>query len=97
MMVMEPVGSAGIWDVAGVGNEPLPQSSTFVHFAGKPPHLYLTTVKPDGSKLHSRAIYQLHGHRLTYCVAAPDYPWPTEFTTRPHDGCTLVTLKRRVD
>jgi hypothetical protein len=34
---------------------------------------------------------------LTYCVAAPDYPWPTEFTTRPHDGCTLVTLKRRVD
>jgi uncharacterized protein (TIGR03067 family) len=55
----------------------------------------LTTIDHgNGDRLHTKAIYVLHGDELTYCVAPPGQARPTAFTTRSADGLTLVTLKR---
>ena len=47
--------------------------------------------------LHTKAIYEIVGHRMTYCVAAPGRPRPTEFVTKKKDGCTLVSLQFELD
>jgi uncharacterized protein (TIGR03067 family) len=44
--------------------------------------------------LQTTAIYEIDGDRLTYCVAPPGKPRPTEFVTKKGDGYTLVSLKR---
>jgi uncharacterized protein (TIGR03067 family) len=54
----------------------------------------LEVVQGVKGPLHTAAIFAIEGDRLTYCVAAPDQPRPTEFVTRKGDGYTLVSLKR---
>jgi len=39
---------------------------------------------------------EIVGHRMTYCVAAPGRPRPTEFLTKKGDGCTLVSLELEI-
>src|SRR6266478_315534 len=46
--------------------------------------------------LHTKAIYEIVGHRMTYCVAAPGRPRPTEFLTKKGDGCTSVSLELEI-
>ena len=46
-----------------------------------------------GHPLHTKAIYKIEGEYLTYCVAAPGRPRPTEFVTKKGDECTLVSLQ----
>lgn len=71
------------------------RTSTFTLTKATPNEMDLTTVHHfDQSELHTKAIYKMEGDRLTYCVAAPGQPRPTEFTTRPGDGNTLVVLRR---
>src|SRR5438552_19169322 len=36
--------------------------------------------------LHTKAIYEIVGQRMTYCVAAPGRPRPTELLTKTGDG-----------
>jgi hypothetical protein len=81
-MVMEP-------------REALSRSSRFRLTPGNPGQIRLDTTFTDSpNRLHTEGIYTLSGDALTYCVAAPDRPRPTEFTTVKGDGNTLVTLKR---
>jgi uncharacterized protein (TIGR03067 family) len=73
----------------------LVRTSTFELHRGTPSQMDMATVNHhDQSKLFTKAIYKLEGDRLTYCVAAPGQPRPTEFTTKPDDGNTLVVLQR---
>lgn len=75
--------------------EALPRSSTFVFVGGRPAAIDLkTTYHGDPVSLHTKAIYELQGGNLTYCIAAPGLPRPTEFATAPGDGRTLVFLTR---
>ena len=39
-------------------------------------------------------IYKIEDDLLTICRAAPDKPRPTEFSSRPGSGHTLMTYKR---
>jgi uncharacterized protein (TIGR03067 family) len=72
-----------------------PRTSTFKLIATNPPQIDLTTIYHDGRPtLYTKAIYELRGDVLTYCVAAPGRARPTTLTTTPGDGCTLVVLKR---
>jgi uncharacterized protein (TIGR03067 family) len=69
--------------------------STFVLIAGRPSAVDLTTNYQGGAvPLHTKAIYDLQGDTLTYCIVAPDLPRPTRFATAPGDGRTLVVLER---
>ena len=81
-------------------NEPreaLPRSSTYTLTASQPARIDLTTVyQGDPTRLETKGIYSLGGDVLTYCVAAPGRPRPTEFATAKGDGHTLVVLKRAV-
>jgi hypothetical protein len=74
----------------------LGRTSTFVVIPGQPGQLDLTTLfegKPE--PVQTFAIYQiLNDNWLTYCIAEPSRPRPTDFTTAPGDGRTLVTLRR---
>ena len=80
-MIAEPVG--------------LDLTSTFLLKVGKQPGIDLTTIDhSDDSRLYTKAIYQLDGDVLTYCVAAPSQDRPTELKTRHGDGNTLVVLRR---
>ena len=54
------------------------------------------SVNITGRNLHTKAIYKIEGHHMTYCVAAPGQPRPTEFMTKKGDGCTLVSLQVEV-
>ncbi len=75
--------------------EALSRSSTFRLTAGSPGQIDLDTTFADSpNRLHTEGIYTLCGDTLTYCVAAPGRPRPTEFATALGDGNTLVTLKR---
>jgi len=75
--------------------EALPRTSTFTLIAGQPASIDLTTVhQGDDPTLHTLGIYSIDGDLLTYCIAAPDVPRPTQFATAQGDGCTLVVLKR---
>jgi hypothetical protein len=55
----------------------------------------LSGVNVAGRPLQTKAIYEIHGDRLTYCVAAPGQPRPTRYTTKQGDGHTLVSLRRQ--
>ena len=69
--------------------------STYELGSGEPMHMDLTTVFADGrSPLFTKAIFAVHGDRLTYCVGAPGQPRPESFVTRSGDGATLVVLRR---
>jgi hypothetical protein len=46
--------------------------------------------------VHTKAIYEIVGHRMTYCVAGTGRPRPTEFLTKKGDGCTLVSLELEI-
>jgi uncharacterized protein (TIGR03067 family) len=71
------------------------RTSTFKLVAGEKPGIDLTTVyEGDATPLHTKAIYQVAGDTLTYCIAAPGQPRPTDFATAPGDGRTLVVLAR---
>jgi uncharacterized protein (TIGR03067 family) len=75
--------------------EALGRSSTFRLTAARPRQIHLTTVDAGSPiPLHTEGIYSLRGGVLTYCVAAPGRPRPTEFATAKGDGQTLVVLKR---
>jgi len=75
--------------------EALPRTSSFVLIAGQPAAIDLkTTYQGDAVSLHTKAIYKLQGDTLTYCIAAPGLPRPSEFATTPGDGRTLVVLTR---
>jgi len=66
-----------------------------VLIAGQPAAIDLTTsYQGDPVSLHTKAIYELKGDTLTYCIAAPGLPRPTEFATSLADGRTLVVLAR---
>ena len=74
-----------------------PRISTFKLIAANPSQINLTTIYDDGRPtLFTKAIYELRGDVLTYCVAAPGRARPTAFATTPGDGCTLVVLKRAI-
>ena len=73
--------------------EALPRSSTFVFTAAQGMDL-TTTFEGKAEHLHTLAIWRLEGDVLTYCVAEPGRPRPTEFATSKGDGRTLVVLKR---
>ena len=71
------------------------RSSTYRLTAAQPALIDLTTVDQDKpAALHTRGIYAIRGDVLTYCIAAPGWPRPAEFTTAKGDGHTLVVLKR---
>jgi len=53
------------------------------------------TVQAPGRPLHTKAIYEVEGDRLIYCVAPPSQPRPTELATKKGDGYTLVSLRRQ--
>ncbi len=75
--------------------EALPRTSTYVLIAGQPAAIDLkTTYQGDPISLHTKAIYDLQGDTLTYCIAASGLPRPTELATSPGDGRTLVVLTR---
>jgi hypothetical protein len=70
------------------------RTSRFVLHAEQP-FMDLTTVDHvDQSTLSTRAIYELRGDALTYCVAPVGKDRPTEMKTQTGDERTLVTLKR---
>ena len=91
-MLTEPPGGA------------LARTSTYTLPTEQPGWIDLTTSNGDPSKLpseqvlgrplHTKAIYQIEANRLTYCVAPPGQPRPTEFVTKKGDSYTLVSLKR---
>ncbi|MCI0681000.1 MAG: hypothetical protein L0Y71_02755 [Gemmataceae bacterium] len=69
--------------------------STFTISLATPRHVDLTTVFENKDEpIHTRAIFEIVGDKLRYCVAPPGRPRPTEFATYPGDGLTLVVLKR---
>jgi uncharacterized protein (TIGR03067 family) len=71
------------------------KTSTFVLRAGRQPGIDLTTQTHGSPRpLHTKAIYELQGDALKYCIGAPGIPRPTAFTTTPGDGRTLVVLRR---
>lgn len=73
------------------------RTSTFKVVASAPMRLDLTTINhADQKVLVTKAIYQLKGNVLIYCVGAPGQRRPTSFTTVAGDGNTLVVLKRRL-
>src|SRR5262249_43012999 len=75
--------------------EALPRSSSYTLTAARPALIDLTTVSQDNpTRLHTRGIYSLQGDVLTYCIAAPGRPRPTELATTKGDGHVLVVLKR---
>jgi uncharacterized protein (TIGR03067 family) len=75
--------------------EAQPRTSTFKLVAGAPPGIDLTTLYAgDPTPLHTKAIYIVAGDTLTYCIAAPGQPRPTDFETAPGDGRTQVVLMR---
>lgn len=75
--------------------EAQPRTSTFKLVDGEQPGLDLTTVyEGDATPLHTKAIYKVADDTLTYCIAAPGQPRPTDFATAPGDGRTLVVLTR---
>jgi hypothetical protein len=76
--------------------EALGRTSSFVATPGHPGELNLTTLFVGKSEpVQTFAIYQLNGDHLTYCIGEPGRPRPTDFTTAPGDGRTLVTLRRQ--
>ena len=75
-----------------------PRKSTFKLINAEPYRIDLKTVYEDGRPtLYTKAIYELKGIHLVYCVSAPGLPRPTSFATKQGDGSTLVVLKRVVD
>ena|SRR5947207_2439544 len=57
--------------------------------------LFQTMVQQsDNITLHTKGIYSITGDVLTYCIAAPGLPRPTEATTGKWGGYTFVVLKR---
>jgi uncharacterized protein (TIGR03067 family) len=74
--------------------EALPRSSTFIVRPERRTWIDLTTAVHGKQPLYTKAIFELHGDHLTYCVAAPDLPRPAAFETSKGDGRTLVVLKR---
>src|SRR6266481_5773016 len=75
--------------------EALPRSSTFTVTPSQPALIDLTTIFEDRPPpLYTKGIYSIYGDVLTYCVASPDQPRPSEFATRKGDGYTLAVLKR---
>ncbi len=75
--------------------EALPRSSTYTVTPSQPARIDLTTIFEDRPPpLHTKGIYSIQGDALTYCVASPDQPRPSEFATRKGDGHTLAVLKR---
>jgi hypothetical protein len=71
---------------------------------GQPGLIDLTTANGEskspsgqgpGRPLHTKAIYEIVEDRLTYCVAPPGQPRPTELGTKKGDRFTLVSLKRQ--
>jgi hypothetical protein len=73
--------------------EAFPRSSTYE--SEQPGWIDLTTVyqgKPGA--LYTQAIFSIQGGTLTYCVAPPGQPRPTDFVTAEGDEYTLVVLKR---
>jgi hypothetical protein len=74
--------------------EALPRLSTFVASGATPAGLDLTTVYGHTTVLHTQAICSAAGETLTYCIAAPGIPRPTDFATAAGDGRTLVVLRR---
>ena len=56
----------------------------------------LASTNITGRPLHTEAIYDIDGSRMTYCVAPPGQPRPTELVTKKGDGYTLVSLQRKV-
>jgi uncharacterized protein (TIGR03067 family) len=79
-------------------NEPReaqPRKSAFKLVAGQVPGMDLTTTfEGESIPLRTLAIYELAGDTLTYCIAAPGLPRPSEFATATGDGRTLVVLSR---
>lgn len=72
-----------------------PRSSTYTLAAGEPGRINLTTVyEGDPTPLHTEGIYTVRGDVLRYSVAAPGRPRPTDFTSAPGGGRTVVVLKR---
>lgn len=74
-----------------------PRVSIFRLREGNPGQMDLMTVyQGDAIPLFTKAIYEFEPDGgLRYCVAEPGRPRPWEFVTRPGDGHTLVSLKRR--
>ncbi len=75
--------------------ETLPLFSTYAVPIDPPRLINLTTVVAgDQSTLRTKAIYSIADDVLTYCIAGPGLPRPTEFAAEKGDGRTLVVLKR---
>ena len=75
-----------------------PRKSTFKLINAELSQINLATIYEDGRPaLFTKAIYELQGNHLVYCVAAPGLARPTAFATKQGDGCTLVVLKRAMD
>ena len=81
-------------DLVEVQNIAPPRMSTFKIIPGEPMALDMTTINHnDKILMYTKAIYRLKGQVLTYCVAAPGKDRPTDFTTGPGNGNTLVVLR----
>lgn len=55
---------------------------------------YILTAGPNQGEAQN-GIYRLEGDTVTYSLAAPGRPRPTDFTIRPGDGGTLTVWKRK--
>ena len=75
--------------------EALPRTSTFRIVDQSAGQMDLTTTY-DGqaTTVQTKAIFSLSDDELHYNVAPPGCDRPTQFTTQPGDGLTLVHLKR---
>ena len=60
----------------------------------KPRTMDITYTEGDLKGQTSRAIYELDGDTLRICRAAPGKARPTEFTSKPGSGLTLMTYQR---
>ena len=60
----------------------------------EPMSIDLTYTEGDPKGTKSLGIYQIEGDLLTICRAAPGKDRPTEFSSKPGSGHTLMTYKR---
>jgi uncharacterized protein (TIGR03067 family) len=69
-------------------------ATTKISLAGQPMGIDLTYTEGDLKGKASLGIYKIEDDLLTICRAGPDQARPTEFSSNPGSGHTLMTYKR---
>ncbi len=69
-------------------------SSTKIDPSAKPNTIDITFTGGQGKGGTALGIYKLEDNVLTICRSVPDKPRPTEFSSNPGSGVTLMTYKK---